>query len=338
MAVSLFSTAIAINDESRVGEARRAATSMAGTSGLSATEAGRVAIAATEAASNVLKHAGGGEIVLRALDSGMEMLAVDKGPGIANLADAMTDWNSTAGTVGIGMGAIARMATAFDIYTGAGLGTVVMAVFRPSGYGEAKRLDAELEIGCVQVPYPGERACGDAWLRSGLTVFTADGLGHGLQAEIAAETALTAFRKNASRPVQDVVTAIHDALRSTRGAAVAIASIDYYRRSVRFCGLGNISGVILANEGRKSMMSHNGTAGHEVHRIVPLEYAWPDDGLLILHTDGLSAKWDLNAYPGLSQRHPALIAGVLYRDFRRRTDDSTVVVARLCPPEVGATR
>ena len=335
MALNLFSTAITISDESRVGEARRAATAMAAESGMSETEAGRVAIATTEAASNVLKHAGGGEILLRPLDSGMELLAVDKGPGISNLAEAMEDWNSTAGTAGIGLGSIARQASFFDIYTGGGLGTVVMALFHPAGYGPSKRLNAELEIGCVQVPYPGERACGDAWTRSGLTIFAADGLGHGHQADQAAQMALATFRANASRPVHDIVAAIHNALHSTRGAAVAIASIDYYRRSVSFCGLGNINGVILSKDARRSMMSHNGTAGHEVHRIVPLEYAWPDDALLILHTDGLSAKWDLNSYPGLAVRHPALIAGVLHRDFRRRTDDSTIVAARLCHPDLG---
>jgi hypothetical protein len=49
---------------------------------------------------------------------------------------------------------------------------------------------------------------------------------------------------------------------------------------------------------------------------------------LVLHSDGLGTRWNLNAYPGLSAHHPSLIAGVLYRDFKRGTDDVTVLVAK----------
>src|ERR1700683_3506533 len=96
-----------IVDETGIGEARRAAIAMARGTGFSETDAGRVAIAVTEAAANVMKHGEGGEIILRPIPAGIEMLAIDKGPGIANLPDAMQDGRSTAGTAGIGLGAIA---------------------------------------------------------------------------------------------------------------------------------------------------------------------------------------------------------------------------------------
>ena len=49
---------------------------------------------------------------------------------------------------------------------------------------------------------------------------------------------------------------------------------------------------------------------------------------VVLHSDGLSSRWNLGTYPGLARRHPMLVAGVLYRDFGRRTDDAAVVVVR----------
>ena len=72
----------------------------------------------------------------------------------------------------------------------------------------------------------------------------------------------------------------------------------------------------------------NGTAGHTLHKITEFSYPWTDDALLLVHTDGLVSRWDLDRYPGLVQRHPSLVAGVLFRDFNRGRDDVTVVAAR----------
>ncbi len=322
-----------IGDESAVGEARRASVALAGAAGFDEIDAGKVAIAVTEAATNVLKHAGGGEILLRATDAGVEMLAVDKGPGIANLQDALRDGRSSSGTAGIGLGAISRLAGTFDVYTGEGLGTALAAHFHPANYRPSPRLHAGLEIGVAQAPYPGEEVCGDAWASSESAILIADGLGHGFQAAQAAQVAVKAFEWNRRAAARDVVDAIHLALRATRGAAVAVASVEPERRLVWFCGIGNISGVIVAAGNRRGLVSYNGTAGHEASRIAQLEYPLPEGALLVMHSDGISAKWDLASYPGLASRHPSLIAAILYRDFRRRTDDATVVVARVCPPD-----
>jgi anti-sigma regulatory factor (Ser/Thr protein kinase) len=330
MAVTKASHASQIGDQSGVGEARRAALAMAGQAGFNENDAGKVAIAVTEAASNILKHAGSGEILLRALDGGVEMLAVDKGQGIANMAEAMRDGGSTAGTNGIGLGAISRMASVFDIHTTPGSGTVVLAQFYQSD-GEAP-IRGGLQMGAAQSPYPGESLCGDAWACMGSSVLVVDGLGHGMHAAEAASAAIEMFEEHWQHPVRETIEYVHGALRSTRGAAVAVAAIDARAGKVHFCGLGNISGTILGGGQRHGMMSHNGTAGHEAHRIVELEYGWPEGALLVMHTDGISAKWDLDSYAGLAVRHPSLIAAVLYRDFRRQRDDATIVVVRSHSP------
>jgi hypothetical protein len=93
--------------------------------------------------------------------------------------------------------------------------------------------------------------------------------------------------------------------------------------------VGNIAARIYDGSlSRHNLVSLNGTAGHQCERIQEFNYPWPEDGLLILHSDGLSTSTGLETYPGLAARDPALIAGVLYRDFCRGRDDATVVVVK----------
>jgi len=136
------------------------------------------------------------------------------------------------------------------------------------------------------------------------------------------------FRTTRSRALPDLLAAIHDALRSTRGAAAAIADIDLGQQLVRFAGVGNIAGVVVSAAGMKHMVSLNGTAGVEMRKVTEFSYPWPDNALLVLHSDGLVSHWNMDQYPGLYQRHPTVIAAVLCRDYDRGLDDVTVVVAK----------
>ena len=326
--------AIAIDDPSKIGEARRSANAMASAIGLSETEAGKFAILASEAATNIAKHAGHGDVVLRSLGSGTpgaEVIAIDAGPGIADLQRAVSDGYSTAGSSGTGLGAMSRLASAFDIYTSAGAGTVLVArVSR--GRGATSGDAPAFQIGAVRVPKRGEFACGDDWRmafangRAMLAV--ADGLGHGQSAADASRRAVdVAVERSADQPGM-IVTQVHAALRSTRGAALAIAELDSTGASVRYAGLGNISATIVSPRESKNLVSYNGIAGHEARKIQEFTYDWPRDALLVLHSDGLSARWDLSRYPGLALRDPSVVAGVLYRDFSRGRDDALVVVVR----------
>jgi len=76
------------------------------------------------------------------------------------------------------------------------------------------------------------------------------------------------------------------------------------------------------------MMSLNGTLGMAAVRSRQLDYEYPPGGVVVLHSDGVSARWQLSEYPGLQLRHSAVIAGVLFRDCGRQRDDATVLVAR----------
>jgi anti-sigma regulatory factor (Ser/Thr protein kinase) len=329
----------AVDDQSQVGEVRRVATSMAGQLGLDEQDRGRVALVLTEALNNAVKHGGGGEVLLRPIinsRSGMEALIIDKGPGIADVERALRDGYSTAGTPGTGLGAVARIADTFDIYSVAGAGTALL-VRVCAGGAEAARPHAvepapAFEAGTVCLPRAGETACGDAWAigRSAgrIVLIVADGLGHGPDASDASMEAIRVFRRSLSLPPADMLAEMHAALRSTRGAAVAVAVLDPKLKEIRYAGVGNIASSIVSVSETRSMVSHNGTVGHEVRKIQEFRYDWPAGALVIMQSDGLQTHWRLDRYPGLMARDPALIAGVLYRDFTRGRDDVTVLAVR----------
>lgn len=328
---------LVIDDPSRPGEARRAATAMASRAGFDETGRGKVALVATEAATNLAKYAPGGEILIQALEwgslGGLEILSVDNGPGMVDVGRCLADGYSTSGSPGNGLGAIGRLAHQFDVYSRPGDGTAIIARIWSGPPPEAGRAGG-LEFGCVNLPVDGEFVCGDSWAVAQVEgrdlVLVVDGLGHGPQAAEAADEAVRVFGSRAWQGPGEVVQAAHAALRSTRGAALAVAQLDRGRGQVLFSGVGNVGGVILdPAEGRRtSLVSHNGTVGHMVRKVQEFAYPWSRGSLLVMSSDGLGTRWDLERYAGLAARHPGLVAGVLYRDFRRTRDDVTVVVAR----------
>lgn len=312
---------------------RRAAVALAAAVGFDEERQGRVALVATEIATNLAKHARGGEALVRSLSAaeggGIEVLAIDRGPGITDLGRCLYDGFSTTGTAGAGLGAIRRLSDLFDVTSVPGVGTALVARVRGN---TPTRPPAALEVGAVCLPTAGEEACGDGWaLETGpnrTAILVVDGLGHGLLAATAASEAVRVFRQTADRSPDDIVQALHAALRPTRGGAAAVAVIDHAARALRFAGVGNIAGAVVALGRRQGVVSLSGTLGHSVRKVQTFEYAWPPGAALILHSDGLGSQWDLGRYSGLSARHPALAAGVLYRDYRRERDDMTVIVVR----------
>jgi anti-sigma regulatory factor (Ser/Thr protein kinase) len=337
---------VPVTESSRISEARRTALSLAEQLGFNEIKAGRVAIAVTEAATNLLKHAGGGEMVFRIFGSeqsrerqggeGLEFLALDKGPGIKNIGESLRDGQSTAGTAGNGLGAIARLSDEFDLYSLPGKGTalhcqfwqrlIARPVLQPVSSGSL------LDLGGLSVAMEGEQFSGDGWAscatQTGMAVFLADGLGHGPLAESAAREAIRAFEKASFRPPTELLEIVHQATRGTRGAAAAVAAIDVREKVVRFAGIGNIAGALISGNEVRHMVSMNGIVGHQVRVFREFTYPWREGDLMVMHSDGLSTHWDLRSYPGLAQKTCALMAGVLYRDFGRGRDDATSVVVR----------
>ena len=300
-------------------------------------EAGNIALVVTEAAKNLLKHGGGGDLILRAMEQNgqpvLEMLAVDKGPGIEDIGRSFQDGFSTAGTPGTGLGAIARLSSLHDIYSQRSQGTALFVqVGGRRAAPSAMKPRTRFRHGGVSVAMHGESVCGDAWgffenAGSPARLVVADGLGHGLLAADAARMAVQVVHDRPAETGDRLMDSIHIALRPTRGAAVAVAELDISHGALHFTGIGNIAASVISPSGRvRHLVSYAGTAGHEIRKIGGFTYPWAADDVLVMHSDGLATHWSLDRYPGLMARHPSLIAGVLYRDFTRRRDDVTVIV------------
>lgn len=326
---------IAITDRSSIGEARRMSLQLAERARMKEVELGRVPLIVTELAANLLLHATRGEIIVRMLPAewgpGVEIIALDRGPGIADLKRCMADGYSGGGTRGCGLGAVHRLSTEFDIYSAQPVGTVVMSRVRSR---DSESHD-EAEFSAIGVPAPGEIECGDAWqvrlVDNKLAAIVVDGLGHGPLAANASAQALAVFNDTGFDAPLGYFEAAHSALGATRGAAIAVAHVDLRQRTLRYAGIGNISGRIVGcgTGDERSLPSHNGIVGAAVRKVQQFDYQWENGDLLIMHSDGVSDRWKLNEYPGLAQADTGVIAAVLYRDAKRGRDDATILVARL---------
>jgi anti-sigma regulatory factor (Ser/Thr protein kinase) len=324
----------AIAHASDVAAARRAGQKLADSLGFDDVKAGRLALVITEAATNILKHAGEGTVTVMRTQSGVSMpgvdvVAIDNGPGIADLEFALRDGVSTAGTAGTGLGALRRLADEFDAWTQHGRGS---AFFMRIWRGATPPEPCGIEVGALCTPLAGEEESGDGWAVTcnlyGATLLGVDGLGHGPEAAKAAAGAIEALEKRPAAAPADVVQTAHDLLRITRGAALSVARIDYRSDEVRFAGIGNVGAIVYDGMARRALVSHNGIVGHNMRKVQEFTVPFPPGALCVLSSDGIQTQWDLSAYPGLHGHAPALVAAVLMRDYIRRRDDAMVLVAR----------
>jgi anti-sigma regulatory factor (Ser/Thr protein kinase) len=328
---------VAVTEASQVAEARRRASGVALSLGFDETAGGRVAIVVTELATNLVKYGTDGEILIGIFEdetgTGVQILALDRGTGISDVAAVLRDGFSTGGSPGTGLGAVRRQSQAFDIAAWPRRGLAVLA--RLGGTVSKGSSGAPGPIpyfGAVGVPLRGEVVNGDAYCirphGKGWTVLVADGLGHGPQAAQASDAAVRVFRAHDQEPPGRILAGVHAGLGHTRGGAVSVARYDPEREVLVFTGIGNVAGGVITGGVTKRLVSLAGTAGLVARRIQEFEYPFTPQSLLVMCSDGIGTSWSLDNYPGLTGAHPSLVAGVIYRDFARGRDDATVVVAR----------
>jgi anti-sigma regulatory factor (Ser/Thr protein kinase) len=319
---------ISVEEASAMAACRATAAAMAGKLAFPAARADELALAVTEAASNLHKHARAGALLLRIAvlpgTTGIELVTIDDGPGFRDVGAAMRDGHSTAGTLGVGLGAIRRLADSCDLYSVAGHGTTLVARFWPA--------PAAVTTDCAGLirPISGEFESGDAYaaVRVGqtLTGVLCDGLGHGPLAARAADMAISAVLEDPAREPAALVEHVHRRLSSTRGGAVGVVQVT--GQTARFSGLGNVAAWILADGERDGMLSVPGIAGHKARTIRQFEYPIPAGAAIVLHSDGLSSRWDLRELPAVETRDPLVIAGALMAEAGVHRDDASVLVLK----------
>ncbi len=326
----------AIEETSQVGEARRFALVLCSELDLDETGQGRVSIIVNELGHNLVSYGKKSQLIFRKFSTktkiGIEILSIDSGPGMDDV-EAIKDGFTTGSTPGNGLGAVKRQSDLFDIYSSVGTGTVIMSRVYSKNLSlsttDEKNSDG-FEVGAINVPKRGEVVSGDGWCvhetDQGLAVTIVDGLGHGPLAHEAAVKALLVFAKNYHEPVVGVLQKIHQDLTASRGAAVLILSTN--KDEISYTGVGNITATLRAPMKSKALTSQNGTAGLRLGEIKSFQEDWRVGDYFVFNSDGLLGRWNLDLYPGFRDKHASLVAALLYRDFDRGNDDTTVVVVR----------
>ena len=334
-----------------IGHARRLILELAAEVGFTDPALDELAIVVNELATNLVKHdAVCGTLSARRVDDrarvGIEIISHDHGPGIADVFLAEVDGESTCGTNGNGLGAVRRLTDWCEIRSNAETGgtdatsaatrkqigtTVTCGKWTPNPTLPpvvSDHLDVSVRTRC----FPGEKVCGDQYFVNHLhgvsTVCVIDGLGHGLKANKAATAALDYVNNNFKKPLKEVFDGTHRTCAGTRGVAMTMAKVDLEKRILTYAAVGNVTLRVLSAKTSMTGVNMNGTLGLCVHHIRVFEEPWIPGSILLVHSDGISEKWQLSAYPGLSQENPQVICERIYRDFRRGNDDATLVVGK----------
>ncbi|MGB7924119.1 MAG: ATP-binding protein [Pyrinomonadaceae bacterium] len=342
---------VQISDEAQVGAARRAAHEYASRLGFSETELAEIDIVVQEIGTNAAVYATGGGwlhyTTVLGPHPGLELFYWDTGPGIYDLDRAVRDGVSTSGSLGAGLGAIRRLMDEFDVYsTVRQTSRLSLAAARRTTHGTAmlarkwvaqSKPSADMRLAADRIgvwcrPHPKEQVCGDAYFMRthGASALFAviDGLGHGSGAKQAADVAVDSLSDWTGEPLDQVLLSAHDALRATRGAVMGVAVIDREENGFQFAGVGNVAVRVFNAPEPINPISTNGTLGARLGHVRVWTYPWAEGATIVMASDGLSASWEIAAYPGLLDRSPQILAGVLMRDYGRNADDATVLVAR----------
>ncbi|MER6027150.1 SpoIIE family protein phosphatase [Streptomyces sp. NPDC001851] len=339
---------IPVHDSTRVRDVRVAAEAASLLAGLDPHRTAVAALVATELATNLLRHAGGGRMVIDLVDRpreeprtpAVQLTALDHGPGIHDVDAAMRDGYTTSeASLGAGLGTCLRISSAFDLYS-THRGTVAVACIDHDPGREKSRPASR--AGGINVPLAQAEHSGDAWswTRSGprLTLVLADGLGHGAKAAQASSAAVDELHRAAHLPPAEILRRMHPALRPTRGAAVAVAQLDTDTAELTFAGVGNIGARLYTAGSWEHLVSHPGIVGARFPATVPVRRrSWRPGSLLVLHSDGLPSRWVPPDDSDLLAHDPAVVAATILRDAHSPAspvrDDTTVAVLAFDPAD-----
>jgi anti-sigma regulatory factor (Ser/Thr protein kinase) len=293
-------------------------------------------IVVSEICSNLVKHAGSGELLYRVTDINeddrkFEIISLDKGPGIIDKIGMMKDGVSTTKTLGQGLGAIHRLSDEVELYTLVGAGTILYSSVRSEVEKNLPTRKRMFEWSDLFISKPREEVCGDGYrikeTLSGIKLFFGDGLGHGEYAKEAVELAGEFFSTLEDDDPVEIIRQMHEKVRRTRGLVGTIAVFNRQTNEWRICGVGNIFTRLYTGLNYKNYLPYNGTIGQNLPNsmspsILPAER----NQRLIMCSDGLQTRWDLAKYPAILKYNTMILAAAIYRDFTRGNDDSSILI------------
>jgi anti-sigma regulatory factor (Ser/Thr protein kinase) len=301
-------------------------------------QVGEIDIIISELCSNLIKHAGSGELLYRIFnssenDSVFEIICFDRGPGMADSKKMMKDGVSTTKTLGQGLGAIERLSNLAQLYSIPGWGTIHYATVSTLKRNPGGKSN-DLEIRALCVNKPREIVCGDGFrIKKNETetqIFFGDGLGHGQHAKDAVDRAGDFFLSCKERDPVDILRQMHEVVRRTRGLVGTVAVFDKKKMEWNVCGIGNILSRMYTGIMYKNYMAYNGTIGLNIptslsHSAFPAE----KNQHLVMCSDGIRTRWDLTRYPSILKQDNTILAAALYKDYSRGNDDSSILIAKV---------
>lgn len=318
-------------DEGSVSQARERVRAVGRARGLAEPEVERMAIVVSELARNQLAHAHGGAVavlpVTRGGVPGVEVIAADKGPGIADPTAALGGQVSLTGSMGAGLASVVRQADEVDFDVRWGEGTCV----RARKYATAPPYRSE--VGLIGRAYPGESLSGDhalwLWSEEALVVGVVDGLGHGPEAREAADRAMELMRERPLLAPEQVLERCDVGLKGTRGAAMGVVRLERRGGALSHACVGNIATLVCRPGHVDAMACTPGVLGISQQRArASRGESWLRPGeLLVMHTDGLASRTTVEDAV-LLRRHPLVVAHELMCRFSKNHDDALVLVAR----------
>ena len=311
--------------------------SLATSAGFSEGRVGEIDIVVAEMASNLVKHAGGGQILVKLVEDqhrqGIEILSIDNGQGMNDITRMVSDGISTKNTLGHGLGAMKRLADVFQVFSLKDWGTIILVRM----FNEELpffRKPAVAEVKAIVLPKPGEEKCGDGYKaiisKEFVKIFLGDGLGHGKEAAEAVEKAMESFESCPESDPVEIIRFISNEVRKTRGLVGTVAIFDLRRKAWKICGVGNIATRIISINSSKNYMTYNGIIGSNLPRTMNTQEMQHEKGhCLVMCSDGLKSRWDMIKYPSIIRYDLSILSAALWKDFARHTDDMSVLTCKI---------
>lgn len=335
--VSRTHVAFKADDRSYFAILKKEIHAIAVSAGFTGRKLGEIDIIVAEMVSNLVKHAGGGQLLVKLVEEGgiqgIEIISLDNGPGMTDVTRMVGDGISTKNTLGHGLGAMKRLSNLFQVYSLKDWGTVILVRVFDEDLPLFKK-PSKIEIKSAILPKPGENECGDGFYctmsEDHIKLFLGDGLGHGKEAEKAIMTAGEAFLQCEEEDPKEILNNMNLMVKKTRGLVGTVAVIDLVQRKWRICGVGNIATRIIGNAGQKNYMAYNGIIGLNVPRTMNVqEIPYEKGDHLIMCSDGIKSRWDTSRYINITRYDLSILSAALIKDFARLTDDMSVAVCKL---------
>jgi anti-sigma regulatory factor (Ser/Thr protein kinase)/serine/threonine protein phosphatase PrpC len=324
-----------IADAIDVRVAEEAARRLSASVGFSAGECEEVALAVTELASNLIRHAGGGTLSLEPASSearqGIQIQSADSGPGFVDFERALTDGFSTQRSLGTGLGAVNRLMDELEYRPAAPAGAHIVCRrwLRPRTPASAT---LPLDFGVASRPYRHMPENGDAfvickWGDKALAGVI-DGLGHGQFAQRAARAARQYIEQHHDQPLEALFRGAGRACQATRGVVMMLALIDAGRRTFTVASVGDIELRVWGAPERLSLIPRRGIVGLNAPQPATAEHPFTPGTVLVMHSDGLRPRWDFSDFPWIGSESASITAQRLLKALARDDDDATVLVVR----------